>query len=90
MDNVERHILALNSLAIEGLRTKGYTITSPLADRERSGILCFQHPQLPVEEVEARLREANVYAAIRPGGIRISPSIYNDEQDIATLLEALP
>jgi selenocysteine lyase/cysteine desulfurase len=87
---VEQHILHLNALAIEGLLRRGYEITSPLAEPERSGILTFRHPQLPPEAVDRRLLGAKIQAAVRPGGVRISPSIYNDEDDIESLLAALP
>jgi cysteine desulfurase / selenocysteine lyase len=90
MTNVERHILGLNELAVEGLVRKGYEITSPRGEGERSGILTFRHPRLAPDEVETRLQAAKVQAAVRPGGVRISPSYYNDADEIRTFLEALP
>lgn len=90
MDNVERHILGLTDLAIEGLRGKGYRIVSSTDTAERSGNVCFSHPSLPPETIELRLKEAGIQGAVRPGGIRISPTIYNDEQDIDAMLDALP
>jgi selenocysteine lyase/cysteine desulfurase len=89
-ENVARHILGLNELASEGLLGKGYEITSPMREAERSGILTFRHPTMSPELLEARLADAGIQAAVRPGGVRISPTIYNDEDDIHALLEALP
>ena len=90
MANVQRHILALGSLAIEKLQGKGYQITSSTQPEERSGNVCFRHPTASMEEVESRLKAANIFIAVRPGGLRISPSVYNDASDIEALVEALP
>ena len=90
MANVERHILGLGELAIEKLRSKGYQITSSTRPEERSGNVCFRHPTLAMEEIESRLKAANVFIAVRPGGLRISPSVYNDASDIEALVAALP
>jgi len=90
MERVEQHILGLGDLASEGLQSKGYQITSSREPSERSGNLCFRHPRLPAEEIDRRLKAANVHAAVRPGGIRISPSVYNDADDIRALISALP
>jgi selenocysteine lyase/cysteine desulfurase len=90
MESVERHIRQLNTQAIEGLRRRGYEITSPLGEQERSGILTFRHPQRSPEDVDARLASAKVHAAVRPGGVRISPTFYNDENEIEAFLDALP
>jgi selenocysteine lyase/cysteine desulfurase len=90
MDNVEKHVLGLADHAIEGLQSRGYRVTSSTLAGERSGNVCFQHPNLAPEAIEQRLIEAKVRAAVRPGGIRISASIYNDTADIDALLDALP
>jgi len=90
MDNVARHIRELTDRAAEGLLRKGYRIVSSMAPAERSGNLCFRHPTRAPEELETLLRSARILAAVRPGGLRISPSIYNDASDIDALLAALP
>ncbi len=45
---------------------------------------------MTAEEIERRTRSAGVDLAIRAGALRISPSFYNDENEIRKLLEALP
>lgn len=90
MDNVQRHIFGLTDLAAEGLERRGYEIVSPRGEQERSGNLCFAHPRHSPEQIDARLRDAGVQAAVRPFGVRMSPSIYNDAQEVQAMLEALP
>ncbi|MDQ2084136.1 aminotransferase class V-fold PLP-dependent enzyme [Xanthobacteraceae bacterium Astr-EGSB] len=87
---IESHILGLTSRAAEGLRRRGYDIVSPFGDGERSGNLSFSHPRLAIEDLEGRLRSAGIDLAIRGGKLRISPSYYNDTQEIDRLLDVLP
>lgn len=87
---IETHILALTGRAIEGLRSRGYDIVSPIGDGERSGLLCFRHPSVANDAVAARLGDAGVDVAVRGEGLRISPSFYNDAGEIDRFLDALP
>lgn len=88
--NIERHILALNARAAEGLARLGWTIASSTIAGERSGLLSFFAAKADVEATAMRLRTAGVDLAVRDGRLRISPSFYNDESDIDRLLAELP
>ena len=90
MKNIEDHIQELISFAIEGLESKGYQIISSKENKERSGILAFRHPKISPEEISNRLEDANIHLAIRAAGLRISPSVYNDKDEIGLMLEVLP
>ena len=87
---VETHILDLGTLAAEGLIRRGYEIISPQGPGERSGILSFRHPAIAAETIAQRLGEAKIDLAVRGGALRISPSYYNDADEIERFLEALP
>jgi cysteine desulfurase / selenocysteine lyase len=87
---VEEHILELNAYAAEELRSLGWQIASPWAAQERSGLLSFFSPAVKAEEAEAMLRAANVDVAVRDGKLRMSPSYYNNRNDVDRLIEALP
>ena len=76
--------------AVEGLCAKGYTILSPMGQGERSGILSFKHPVMPADILRDRLSSADIHLSVRGGGLRMSPGIYNDEDDIHAMLEHLP
>ena len=86
---IEEAITSLCELAEERLLARGVHIATP-RDTSRSGILCFTHPHLSTEEGVPRLRDAGVDVASRGGAIRISPSFYNDSEEIERLIEALP
>jgi cysteine desulfurase / selenocysteine lyase len=87
---VQEHILGLAAYAAEGLCSRGWQIASPWKSNERSGLLSFFSPMVSAEQVESRLRAADVDVAVRDGRLRISPSYFNDRQDIERLLESLP
>jgi cysteine desulfurase / selenocysteine lyase len=87
---VQEHILGLTTYAAEGLRSRGWQIASPWKVNERSGLLSFFSARANVEQLEPQLRAAGVDIAVRDGKLRISPSYFNDRQDIERLLESLP
>jgi selenocysteine lyase/cysteine desulfurase len=87
---VEDYILGLNAYAGEALRSLGWEIGSPWNPQERSGLLSFFSPTLNADGLEVRLRASGVDLAVRDGKLRISPSYYNDRDDIDRLLHALP
>ena len=89
-EQIQRHILALTSRAVEGLRSRGYEIVSPFGDDERSGIVSFRHRGIRAEDIADRLKISGVDVAVRGGALRISPSYYNDAQEIDRFLQTLP
>ena len=90
VDRVESYILGLTSVAIEGLREKGFDLLSSTAEEERSGVVAFQHPTIAAADIDSKLQAAGVDVAVRRAALRISPSFYNDEDEIDRFLEALP
>ena len=89
-NEIERHILALTGRAAAGLRSRGYEIVSPFGDDERSGIVSFRHQSIKAKDIAERLKASGVDLAVRGGALRISPSYYNDAQEIDLFLETLP
>ena len=88
---IAERVLSLTDYLIAGLQERGYNITTPIASpQERSGIVCFNHPQHDLDDLEQRLRKAKVIISKRGQAIRVSPHFYNDETDIDQLLDTLP
>ena len=87
---IENHILGLNALAAEKLKRKDYQVVSPMGDGERSGILSFCHSKVASDVIANRLSQAGIDIAVRGNALRISPSYYNDEQEVDRFIEALP
>ncbi len=90
VENIERHVLRLTGLMMERLQGKGYLVVSSLLPEERSGIVAFAHPNHTAEALLQTLTEAKVVVSLREGAIRASVHLYNNEEDMERLVEALP
>jgi selenocysteine lyase/cysteine desulfurase len=85
LDAIESRIGRLTHRLIAGLRPLGVRFLSPLQDRYRSAIVNFipRDAQALVEQARAR----NILACVRQGGVRVSPSFYNTEDEVDQLIE---
>jgi cysteine desulfurase/selenocysteine lyase len=91
LGEIEGRILALTDSLIKNLQNRACVITTPMADRrERSGIVCFRHPELAPEALAQQFQAADVVVSQRGDVIRVSPHFYNTQEDLARLLDALP
>ena len=91
LDVIEDRILTLTDLLISGLQKHGCIVTTPIVHRrERSGIVCFRHPEVDSSLLVERLRAADVIVCMRGEVIRVSPHFYNTEADLERLLAVLP
>lgn len=87
VDRIRNHARDLTDRLQEELPKRGYRSITPKGNE--SPILSFVAPH--PEAVLARCRSANVHVAMRFGNkMRLSPSVYNNHEDIDRLLEALP
>ena len=87
VDRIRDHARDLTDRLQEELPKRGYKSITPKGNE--SPILSFVAPH--PEAVLARCRSANVHVAMRFGNkMRLSPSVYNNHEDIDRLLEALP
>ena len=50
-------------------------------------LICLQFPKGMADDLPQKLAAENVYAAPRLGRLRISPHVYNDEQDVDRFVE---
>lgn len=90
IEAIWQRVLGLLDVAAEGVRAKGYELLTPMEESVRSGILLFQHARQQTDALVDRLTQANVICAKRGGGVRISPHCYNNEDDMAQIIAALP
>ncbi|MCP3678635.1 MAG: aminotransferase class V-fold PLP-dependent enzyme [Deltaproteobacteria bacterium] len=86
---IEETILSLTGRIASGLMDMGHTILTPFGDDERSGILLFTPAKGSVEGLYRHLSANRILCAIRPGGIRLSPHFYNNEEDVERLLKVV-
>lgn len=93
-ERIEARTLALAQSLRDGLRERGYQVTSPLAPAERSQIVTIgwgaeRDNAAATAVVERLAAEAQVVISARNGQLRISPHFYNTEDEIQRLLEHL-
>ena len=87
-ERIGRHVLGILDPLIEWLReTPEAKILSDLEPAHRSAIFCFRVPR--AEEAFDALRAAGVLCAFREGAIRLSPHLYNTEEEIGRVIEIL-
>ncbi len=86
---IERRVLNLTGRLIDGLQSKGYSVSTPTKESARSGIVVFRSDRHSTTELYELLKRANVVSAER-GGLRLSPHYYNSMDEIEQVLEVLP
>ena len=88
-DSIRQRLFDLGDYLIKGLNQLPVTLVTPVNSRnERSAIISIdtgKNNQKIVEELEKR----SIYAAFRTGFIRISLNIFNNYEDIDSLLKEL-
>jgi cysteine desulfurase/selenocysteine lyase len=84
---VRDRILATSAALWAGLAARGWRITTP--EPLSSGILAVVPPGGDDRRMARKLEKRGVIAAPREGAVRFSPHAYNDEAEVARLLEAI-
>jgi len=85
-DAITRRLQMLTGRLAEGLRNSGVLM---LDEQVRAPhILSLSFPKGMPADLVPRLAAERVYAAPRLGRLRISPHVYNDEEDVDRFLEA--
>ena len=90
ISNIEARILMLADQLATGLKEKGYHIISSRKPNEKSGIVTFQHSDLAAEAIFEQLKDHKIIGAIRGGSVRLSPHVYNTEDEIDHVPNVLP
>ena len=86
IDNILKHNMALNSILEKELTDRG--AVSLISESERSSILSMYFPDRDSEVIARELNEAKIYVSFR-NTIRVSPHLYNDENDILRTVEII-
>ncbi|MBF0481515.1 MAG: aminotransferase class V-fold PLP-dependent enzyme [Desulfovibrionaceae bacterium] len=82
----ERVFAHIDALAA-ALAGRGLAVASSMAPAERSGIVCFEHPN--PEGLFAHCLQHGVALSLRSERIRLSPHFYADESDLERFIEVL-
>ena len=87
---IEEQNRTLSEMLVAGLKQKGMRLVSSENTANRSQVTVFT---LGSQAQDAALVEAlekqGILVALRPLGVRVSPNFYNNESDIARLLDAI-
>lgn len=87
---VTKHCARLLDRLAEGLRRQGYQLSAAAEPEHRSTILGFESDSLEATtRLHQKLRANRVAVSLRHGIIRVSPYLYNTEEDIDRLMEVL-
>ncbi len=84
---IERRVLSLTDRLIAGVQRLGLPIASPLEAERRSAIVAFRVPD--PEAVFQAFGARRIRAAIRMGAVRISPHLYNTDEEIDRVIAVL-
>lgn len=86
-ENAAQRVLELNKLLIEKLQQKDFTLSSPTDEKHMSGITIVKMSNVP--EVVEKLKKQNIIVSARGEGLRISVSVFNNEEDVERVVESM-
>jgi cysteine desulfurase/selenocysteine lyase len=90
VSTVNEHCARLLDRLGEGLKRRGYRLSDAARPEHCSTILGFQADSLDATaELHRKLRASQVAVSLRHGMIRVSPYLYNHEDDVDRLLEVV-
>lgn len=89
IDKIHAHGRRLCDMVAEGLRARGAEALTPEDPEARGTIVAARFPGRDEFELAGALADRGVYVAPRLGGLRFSPHLYNDEDDVTRALDAL-
>lgn len=88
---IHERLISLTDRLVDGVRVKGYRITTPRQPGEKSGIVTFFSDAKDLAQIQNHLqREHRIIIALRDDRLRASPHFYNTEEEIDQLIEMLP
>jgi selenocysteine lyase/cysteine desulfurase len=86
--SVNEHCTRLLNRMAEGLKSRGYSLSTAADPEHRSTILSFRagSPE-KTARLAAKLKANHIEVSVRRGMIRVSPYLYNSQEQIDLLLE---
>jgi cysteine desulfurase/selenocysteine lyase len=87
---IEQHLLSLSEYICQRLTERGYVVCNSGKADERSAIVVCQHPERSAEEICDSIKARNIIISSRLGRLRIAPHFYNSQDDVDTMIDALP
>lgn len=90
VENIMRHCFGLIDRLREALASRGFLLNASAEPAHRSTILTFRtSPAEDTARLHQKLADQRIVVSLREGWIRVSPNLYNSEEDIDRLIGAL-
>ncbi len=89
IDEVQTRLIELTDWFCARLTERGCRVFSPRGEGEKSGIVCFDHPSVPTDEIIRELTKNRVVVRKRAGRVRVAPHYYNTQEELNAVLDAL-
>jgi selenocysteine lyase/cysteine desulfurase len=84
---IEEHVRGLNTRLIAGLEELGATVVTPSDPARRGPLVCARSTDAAA--LVAALGEERIICSLRDQNLRVAAHLYNSDEDIDVLLEAL-
>lgn len=84
-DRVSRRIMEQADRVRDLARAHGWSLYGPVAENEQSGIVVMERTGVDPHAFVKQARAASVILCARRGRVRLSPHVYNNDEDFARL-----
>jgi len=89
VENIRDHVMNLTQKLIDELNGLGAQILTPLNREQRAGIVSARFDKMDYDKVIEELAKKRIIVSKRMNALRISPHVYNTEEDVNEVIEAL-
>jgi len=89
LPNIEKRVLGLSEFLIRLLTEHEYKVFGPTDNTHRSGIVCFSTKAKDPKEICKQLIEQKIYISARGNMLRVSPHLYNTEDELSRCMDAI-
>ena len=90
IDRIEARVHTLTTRLCRALESEGYAVVSPRQPGGGSGIVSFVSRTVTSREVARTLSGRSITVSVRDGLVRVSPHLYNTDEQIRRLVTELP
>ncbi len=89
IENIRDHVISLTQKLIDGLSDLGAKTLTPLNREQRAGIVAARFEKMDYDKVVEDLARKGIIVSKRMNALRISPHIYNTEEEVAKVIDAI-
>ena len=88
IENIMNEVQRLGDVIIGNVRQRGFNLITPEDKNKRGGLITFSGG-FDSNLINEKLKERNIRANVRGGGIRMSPHFYNTDEEINAVFEEI-